>query len=423
LKLLVLLVLYSILSLASSCDDGGFISQECIERDIYGKFDENLVYNGFKKVFLDARNTALNMLDNLIVNVIGPYTFCKSTNPVDVSNLLNTVGIIVFISLLLIYILNAIASIFGLQWRISLLDEAFQALLTILVVILIVGVINYYTYNNIFIQAKQYVVNIIINFSFFSMLLKTIETMLVALSNITIPFGPPDARAIFGVSFSQLFTIVFKSFDVIKGFFNLAILEYVFKLFLLCVGPRVIIDLLLPIGALMRAFYFTRPGGNVLLGISIAFIVIYPLIMYIYSKIYSQISYIWEIDLAEAAYRMVIAALIGAISSKLIPAAARALRSSTFDTLRNLININQVWNALNNFGHIISMNSFGIGAVIGLLYFLPALMYIIFGYLQLALVFAVILGPLALYFTVSLTGQISRALGTEINIAALSRLI
>ncbi|MEM1688738.1 MAG: hypothetical protein QXH89_02340, partial [Candidatus Anstonellales archaeon] len=107
----------------------------------------------------------------------------------------------------------------------------------------------------------------------------------------------------------------------------------------------------------------------------------------------------------------------------LIPAAARALRSSTFDTLRNLINIKKVWDAMNNFANIISMNSFGIGAVVGLLYFLPALMYIIFGYLQLALVFAVILGPLALYFTVSLTGQISRALGTEINIAALSRLI
>ncbi|MCX8154636.1 MAG: hypothetical protein N3C61_02290 [Candidatus Micrarchaeota archaeon] len=422
LRLLVLLVLFSVFVYASSCDQGGFISEECLERDIFGKFDQNSFEAAIKRIFQDTKTSTMNMIENFIVNVIAPYTVCKSTNPVDATTLLNTTAVIVFISMMLVFILNGVASMLGSQWRISVLEEGLQGLISILVVLIIVSVLNYYTTNNIFQESKKYIVNLIVNFSFFTMLLKTLETMMIGLSNLTLPFGPPDARGIFSISFSQLFTIIFKSLDVIKGFFSLGILEYVFKLFILCIGPHVIIQILLPVGILMRAFYFTRPGGNVLVGISIAFIMIYPIIMYVYSKIYNSISMIWDVYLTESVYRLLVG-IMGGIAIVLIPLAIKAFIGMTFNQIANIAGIANIWMAIRRNVEIINMNSFGIASVLNLTQIVPVLYYLVFGYLQLALIFGAILGPLALYLTVSLTGQISRALGTEINIAALSRLI
>lgn len=419
---LVLLVLFSLFVYSSNCDQNGFIREDCLERDIFGKFDQNAFERAIKSVFEDTKKSTVGMIENFLVNIVGPATVCKSTSPVDASQLLQTTGIIVFLSMMIVFMLNAVASMFGVQWRISLLEEGFQGFVSILIVIILVSVLNYYVTTNIFQESKGYIVNLIINFSFFTMLLKTLETMMIALSNLTLPFGPPDARGIFSISFSQLFTIIFKSLDVIKGFFSLGILEYVFKLFILCVGPHVIINILLPVGILMRAFYFTRPGGNVLVGLSIAFIMIYPIIMYIYANIYKSLSPIWDVYLSESVYRLIVG-LMGGIAVVIIPLAIKAFVGMTFNAVANIAGIANIWLAIRRNAEIIQMNSFGIASVLNLTQIVPVLYYLVFGYLQLALIFGAILGPLALYLTVSLTGQISRALGTEINIAALSRLI
>ncbi len=421
LKLLVLLVLFSILW-ANSCDNNGFIDETCIEQEVFGKPDETVINNMIKKIFITARNATIGWIDNVIVNMIGPFTVCKNPSPINIGNLLSTVATIIIISFLLVLLLHYIYTMFNTSSKFSILDELANGIITLLSIIIIAVVLNYYAVNSIFIYAKTYVVDVMVNFSFFTMLLKTIETMLFALANIVLPLGPADARGIFSISFSQLFSIVFKSLDVIKTIFSTSILEYVFKLFLLCIGPKVILEVILPIAALLRAFYFTRPGGNMLLGLSIAFIVIYPLIIYIYYNIYQHISIIWNVYFAESAYRMISGIAIGLVFV-LTPLAVKALVVTSFNKIADVANIGNIINAINQNAQTLQFLGLNIGGIISILQFVPALYFLVFGYLQLALIAALILGPLALYLTVSLTGQISKALGTEINIAALSRLI
>lgn len=423
LRLLVLLVLYNLLLVsASGCDNNGFIDEKCIAGEVFGKLDENTLNSIIKNLFISARNTTIGWIDHIIVNIIGPFTVCSNPSSVNTSNLLFIVSSILILSFLLILLLHFIYSIFGTSSRFSILDEMANAVITILSIILITVVLNYYATNGIFIKAKTYIVDVMVNFSFITMVLKTLETVLFALANLTLPLGPADARGIFAISFSQLFSIVFKSLDVIKMMFSTSILEYVFKLFLLCIGPRVIIEVILPIAALLRAFYFTRPGGNMLLGLSIAFVVVYPLIIYIYYNLYQNISIIWNVYFAESAYRMISGTILGLVFV-LTPLAIKALVATSFDTIKNVIGIGNIINAINQNAQTLQFLGLNIGSIISILQLIPGLYFLVFGYLQLMVVTALILGPLALYLTVSLTGQISKALGTEINIAALSRLI
>lgn len=403
-------------------DQNGFISEDCVRAEIFGVVDNNTFEAKIKYIFINAKDSTIGLIDNLIVTMVGPLTVCMNPYPVSASNLLNIVGIIIMISFMIVFLINVVYSLLNSPSKISLLEEFTQGVITILVVVLIIAIINFYSTNDIFINAKKYIVNALVNFSFFTMMIKTIETMLVALANITLPLGPEDARGIFSISFSQLISVVFKSLDVVKGFFGLASVEYIFKLFLLCIGPKIIIELLLPIAALLRAFYFTRSGGNMIMGFSIAFIVIYPLIIYIYYNIYNNISSIWDVYFAEAAFKIVRAIMVG-LTSILFPLAIKAFVSNTFNTIANIGNIGNIWRTIRNNQQQIEFAGLSIGGVLTLLDFIPAFYFVVFGYLQLGILLGLIFGPLALYFTVALTAQISKALGTEINIAALSRLI
>lgn len=221
-----------------------------------------------------------------------------------------------------------------------------------------------------------------------NIILNSIYTLYVPLGPIrqamTIQLGPVFRPAIDAVSFCLQFLITTYG-------------EWMVFIFIFCFIQKWMLPFFFPLGLLLRAFPQTRGGGNALIALSIALATIYPFMFYVDSQIF---------DVQFPQSRSVFQEPIGYFKS-----AVNALYSTL--TVGGAIAIFFAFS-------FIYVTPFMVSAIVLTNYML---FDVAIQVLHLVVMFSIILPIMNIFITLAFAREISRMLGTELNISAFAKLI
>ncbi|VVB98092.1 Uncharacterised protein [uncultured archaeon] len=197
---------------------------------------------------------------------------------------------------------------------------------------------------------------------------------------MTMQLGPALRPLIDGVSFSLQFLITTYG-------------EWTVFVFMFCFIEKWFLPFFFPLGMLLRAFPHTRGGGNTLIALAVALSTIYPLMFYIDSTIFDKQFQqpMLSVQYFDQAIRAIFAHLsLGGIASL--------------------------------FG---ALSAFYVSPVMVAGIIMAGYMFwdVAFDVLHLVVMFSILLPILNIFVTISFARELSRALGTEINLGAFAKLI
>lgn len=198
---------------------------------------------------------------------------------------------------------------------------------------------------------------------------------------ITIQLGPALRPLIDAVSFSLQFLITTYG-------------EWTAFVFIFCFIQKWFLPFFFPMGLFLRAFPQTKGGGNTLIGISIALSTIYPLMFYIDSRIFDAEFPAGQIP--------VVSYFHGAIQA-----------------LFAQLSLGGVGSLFAVFA-MVYVSPVMIAAILAAAYMIWDVSWEV---LRLVVVFSMILPIMNIFVTLAFAREMSRMLGTEINISAFAKLI
>ncbi len=247
---------------------------------------------------------------------------------------------------------------------------------------------------NFFQKATDYSYNMLYKISYVSGIMISSNVLLNSVYSIYIPIGavrksmsmqlgPALRPLVDGVSFCLQFLITCYG-------------EWIMFIFMFCFIQKWFIPLFFPFGLFLRAFPHTRGSGNALIAISIALSTIYPFMFYVDSLIFEDqfphaVGLSGYADQFLEAVRTLFAGLsIGGVAA-------------LFTTLS-----------------FFYLSSF---MVAGILVASSLFINIVWDVVHLVVIFSIILPIFNVFITLTFAREISRMLGTEINISAFAKLI
>lgn len=173
---------------------------------------------------------------------------------------------------------------------------------------------------------------------------------------------------------------------------SFAIGEWIANITILCFIKRFVPNIFLPVGVLLRAFPQTRGGGNAIIAICIAFLLIYPTMLYMNNEAYK--------------YKY------GAITG----------RSSMEDIVSGFMS-GAGWAQLSFYAFFLWLFT---GQLVGIAFLTQWLVFFLDMFADViytVFVLSIILPLLNVFITLTFAREIAKYLGTEINIAPFVRLI
>jgi len=396
LRLLVLLSLFSLV-LATSTPD---VNESNLE-----------------KLFITVETSIANFLQELFQY----FHLCEhDTNlSAEVVKWSGLVMVISFMLYLLFYLLGKMLNVPNIS---AFLHTEMYTLFTNLVLILVVVAVVYVMDSlEIFQKANEYLLKVLIKNSVFQVYLLSYHQIVMLYSRVTIPLNPVATAYWFSVqtNFTQVIKLILSLIGYILNASAFLSIQYIFKLFLLCLSGKFFMKILFPLGLLLRSFYPTRGGGNALLGIALAFYVVYPIILYIMAGLYDNAIGIWVDYLVQSFYDIIRTGVLY-ISTLML----KLLESWLFTYMIGLADdINAILEtALRSIG--IALSTIRTGMLLGsAMNLISAFLNLFFGYGLFIVLFGFIISPITIFITLIASGEISERLGTKINLAAFTRLI
>ncbi len=376
--------------------------------------------SAFETFFISAQDS----IASLIIWMVDKIGLCKPVTalPSGIIELSILAIIASFLIHLALYLVSKILNqenayvVFSVE-----LTNVFSNIVLILLVLAIINVMIGY---NIFEEAKQYLIKILVKNGIFQMYLMGLNQMVIYFSNIRIPltFGTEQWFAA-SANLDQLMKLTLSLLGILLNTSALITIQYAFKLFLICLSANYFMTLLFPVGIFLRSFYLTRSGGNVILGIAIAFAILYPFILFLMGKLYYVVFDTWFTYIEKALRKMVVT-LVYYLIGYMIRLAELGILSGVMSFLSSITGpLAPLLNSMPAISNAINTIIRG-GVTISLLMtFANALISLLFGYGMFLVMFGLVLGPLTIFLTLLLAGEVSEKLGTRINLAAFTRLI
>jgi hypothetical protein len=374
--------------------------------------DENYYSSIFYKFFDLTRNNTYKLIDNTVSYLFSSSGTCKYSKILDLSIFLGALYVLI-IGFVLVLVLNYLSKIF--QYQIfSLTDELGVMISSGILMVFIFVVYNFYVQNNIYENARTYIINVLFSVFMHNLYLSFLSDALVKFSALSLPTGDINASFRVRINLEDYLSSIFKLIAILQNYIQLIIGEYIFKLFVLCLSGEIFIKILLPISFILRAFVLTRPIGNALVGLILGFVVVYPFILYVLYKFYQSIGIIWD-DIVYGSF------ITGGLAG-LWFFLAYVIKLGVKSFLRTFIDkfSKSSIGKIINYGSQVMEIGYNYATILALF---NSIYYIIFSIAVFGTMVGIVLGPLSIFLVVTISNNIAKSIGANLNLAAFSRLI
>ena len=373
--------------------------------------DESYYSSVFYKFFDLARNNTYKLIDNSVSYLFSSSGTCKYSKIPDLS-VFYSAFYVLMIGFVLVLLLNYLSKIFQYQ-VFSLTDELGVMISSAILMLFIFVVYNFYVQNNIYENAKTYIINVLFSVFMHNLYLSFLSDALVKFSALSLPTGDINASFRARINLEDYLSSIFKLLAILQNYIQLIIGEYIFKLFVLCLSGEIFINILLPISFILRAFVLTRPIGNALVGLILGFVVVYPFILYVLYKFYQSIGIIWDDIIYESFITSGLAALWFFLAY-VIKLGAKSFLRTFIDQFKGSIG------GIINYGSQVMEMGYNYATILALF---NSNYYIIFSIAVFGIMVGIVLGPLSIFLVVTISNNIAKSIGADLNLAAFSRLI
>jgi len=374
--------------------------------------DENYYSSIFYKFFDLTRNNTYKLIDNTVSYLFSSSGTCKYSKILDLSIFLGALYVLM-IGFVLVLVLNYLSKIFQYQ-VFSLTDELGVMISSGILMVFIFVVYNFYVQNNIYENAKTYIINVLFSVFMHNLYLSFLSDVLVKFSALSLPTGDINASFRVRINLEDYLSSIFKLIAILQNYIQLIIGEYIFKLFVLCLSGEIFIKILLPISFILRAFVLTRPIGNALVGLILGFVVVYPFILYVLYKFYQSIGIIWDDIVYESFITSGLAGLWFFLAYVIKLGVKSFLR--TFIDKFDKSSIGKII----DYGSQVMEIGYNYATILALF---NSIYYIIFSIAVFGIMMGIVLGPLSIFLVVTISNNIAKSIGANLNLAAFSRLI
>jgi len=373
--------------------------------------DESYYSSVFYKFFDLARNNTYKLIDNSVSYLFSSSGTCKYSKIPDLS-VFYSAFYVLMIGFVLVLLLNYLSKIFQYQ-VFSLTDELGVMISSAILMLFIFVVYNFYVQNNIYENAKTYIINVLFSVFMHNLYLSFLSDALVKFSALSLPTGDINASFRARINLEDYLSSIFKLLAILQNYIQLIIGEYIFKLFVLCLSGEIFINILLPISFILRAFVLTRPIGNALVGLILGFVVVYPFILYVLYKFYQSIGIIWDDIIYESFITSGLAALWFFLAY-VIKLGVKSFLRTFIDQFKGSIG------GIINYGSQVMEMGYNYATILALF---NSNYYIIFSIAVFGIMVGIVLGPLSIFLVVTISNNIAKSIGADLNLAAFSRLI
>ncbi len=307
-----------------------------------------------------------------------------------------------------------------------------DTIVTVLIVIIFggmfmaVGGTNYGFLRN----SMEFTRELVFEASTYIMFLSFLNTGIVLLSQLAVPL-PFNADYVFSVTinFQQAVKPLIDASFTIANFYSLLLSEWVGKFFVLCFMRFYAYPVLIPLGVLLRSFNFTKGAGNALIAITLSFFFVYPVMLSFNYALYK--STIGKLSLRKLSPVKIAIDYVGPI---IIYVTSVNIATKVFSklfgpkTAPNWIKkfLYTSSGALKGFGLFagLAARSFQLVVLIGGLMMITVFVTkILIQSVNLIVVYSFLLTALNVYVTLVLAQEISRHLGTELELSAFTRVL
>gem|GEM_PF-5286611 len=374
--------------------------------------DESYYSSIFYKFFNSTKNNTYKLIENGVSFLFSSSGTCKYNQIPDLSIFLGAFYVLI-IGFVLVLLLNYLSKIFQYQ-VFSLTDELGVMISSAILMIFIFVVYNFYVQNNIYENAKKYIINVLFSVFMHNLYLSFLSDALVKFSALSLPTGDINASFRVRINLEDYLSSIFKLLAILQNYIQLIIGEYIFKLFVLCLSGEIFINILLPISFILRAFVLTRPIGNALVGLILGFVVVYPFILYVLYKFYQSIGAIWDNIIYEGFITSGLAGLWFFLAYVIKLGVKSFLR--TFIDKFSKSSIAKII----NYGSQVMEMGYNYVTILALF---NSIYYIIFSIAVFGIMVGIVLGPLSIFLVVTISNNIAKSIGADLNLAAFSRLI
>ena len=374
--------------------------------------DESYYSSIFYKFFNSTKNNTYKLIENGVSFLFSSSGTCKYSQIPDLSIFLSAFYVLI-IGFVLVLLLNYLSKIFQYQ-VFSLTDELGVMISSGILMVFIFVVYNFYVQNNIYENAKKYIINVLFSVFMHNLYLSFLSDALVKFSALSLPTGDINASFRVRINLEDYLSSIFKLLAILQNYIQLIIGEYIFKLFVLCLSGEIFINILLPISFILRAFVLTRPIGNALVGLILGFVVVYPFILYVLYKFYQSIGAIWDDIIYESFITSGLAGLWFFLAYVIKLGVKSFLR--TFIDKFSKSSIGEII----NYGSRVMEIGYNYATILALF---NSNYYIIFSIAVFGIMVGIVLGPLSIFLVVTISNNIAKSIGADLNLAAFSRLI
>jgi hypothetical protein len=351
------------------------------------------------------------LIENGVSFLFSSSGTCKYSQIPDLSIFLSAFYVLI-IGFVLVLLLNYLSKIFQYQ-VFSLTDELGVMISSAILMIFIFVVYNFYVQNNIYENAKKYIINVLFSVFMHNLYLSFLSDALVKFSALSLPTGDINASFRVRINLEDYLSSIFKLLAILQNYIQLIIGEYIFKLFVLCLSGEIFINILLPISFILRAFVLTRPIGNALVGLILGFVVVYPFILYVLYKFYQSIGDIWDNIIYEGFITSGLAGLWFFLAY-VIKLGVKSFLRTFIDQFKGSIA------GIINYGSQVMEMGYNYATILALF---NSIYYIIFSIAVFGIMVGIVLGPLSIFLVVTISNNIAKSIGADLNLAAFSRLI
>lgn len=266
-------------------------------------------------------------------------------------------------------------------------------------------------------KAVEYNLKVINRILYTSVGVFIVNTMLYAVYNYQIPV-PLGVNNLFGfyLGIGPAFKPLIDISTTLGNFIGIIFSEFYTRYVALCFIKSYLIPMFFPLGLFLRAFNATRGAGSALIGISLAIYIVYPVMVTLNYALYEvHFGVSQSLDLtATAGIKMLLDMLGGA--GGLLGLALVLTFIFKFVAAASLPLLTPV-------SAYLLKSVFFIFLVILTLFFLSKFMALLMELIHLMVVFGFILPALNIFVTLNVAREISKALGAEIDLSSLMKLI
>lgn len=277
-------------------------------------------------------------------------------------------------------------------------------------------------------NSMKFTKDIVLEASTYILILSFLNSIIVLLSQLSVPL-PFNADYVFAITinFQQAVKPLIDASFTIAGFYSFLLSEWTSKFFILCFMRFYAYPILIPLGILLRSFNFTRGAGNALIAITLSFFFVYPIMLSfnyaLYKSTLGKLSLYKLEPVRQVMYNIgPIILYIGGISlgknifSKLI--------SGKMPWIKDFLNKPSIsTGALKFLSGIVAKTGQLTILIVGLMITINYITKILIQSVNLIVIYSFILTALNIYVTLVLAQEISRHLGTEIELSAFMKVL